>query len=67
MGNSDSTNTLGHGDTELYVYFHFEKLIEKCYDPHAHPDKLGTKKHQVTYSNENKLVEDSQLNSDLLD
>lgn len=66
MGNSDSSNPLGKGDNNIYVYFHFEKLIEKCYDPNTNPTRTEDKRKSVASGNDNKLVEDAQLNSDLL-
>ena len=72
MGNittndNDSVTTLRKGEIEISVYFHFEKLIEKCHSLKSGASNRESKRRTSEIHHEDKLVEDKHLNDCLLD
>jgi len=66
MGGNNSTNMIGEGDTKLDIFFHFEKLMQKWYDPKTAVSMTKEKRSALLTASDSKIVEDSNLNEELL-
>ena len=59
-------NNIGEGTIQVNIYFHFERLIEKCYNQQNSADKANDLRRLSSIGLEDRLVDDLRLNSDLL-
>ena len=66
MGVSNSVNPPENGDMVLFIYFHFEKLIEKWYDSKTAHDQPIERKVSNLSQTDSKIVEEYDLNQELL-
>ena len=65
MGNSNTSDSLGSG-IHLRIYFHLQIVLDKWYDLSTGNDKWSNSRKSFLYQNDNALVENYKLNTDLL-